>query len=109
MGCAKIRSGALAYRGPCPCTPTAEPFFGSPAAEMDETPNYWGFHPCSRSRWNQVGARRQVARAGTRALAYRGPCPCTETACWNVGRLIHSISGWLTAPTTRNWIASEHI
>jgi len=40
---------------------------------------------------------------------YLGPWPWISSACWNVGRLTHSIRGWLITPIGRNWIESEHI
>ena len=35
--------------------------------------------------------------------------PWISSACWNVGRFTHSISGWVITPIGRNWIESEHI
>ena len=38
-----------------------------------------------------------------------GSVPRISTACWKVGRLIHSISGCVIAPIALNWMESEHI
>ena len=53
--------------------------------------------------------RREVPQLAPTQLAPYGACAPISTACWNVGRLIHSISGCVIAPIARNWIESEHI
>ena len=47
------------------------------------------------------------ARGGDRALS--PAWPWISSACWKVGRLTHSISGWVMPPIARSWIESEHI
>ena len=70
---------------------------------------------CATQRIQRTGTRSpapdgQMSHIRTRQTTDRyGMRPTSSSACWNVGRLTHSISGWVIAPSARNWIESEHI
>src|ERR1700759_614247 len=55
-------------------------------------------------------ANHQFSRRSHKTARDRYPpaFPWISSACWKVGRLTHSIRGWLIAPMARNWMESWH-